>query len=117
MQPAAQVVVTVAASGELEVTTPTSLTFSTTSWNSAQAVTVTAGGDLDGDDDTDAVTFTAASTDSDYQDFSDEVAVTVLDDDSAGFVFSVASLEIGEEDPAGGPSRWSWRCSRPRRWW
>ena len=74
--PTADVTVTVT-SGDTDVATVTSgtpLTFSTSNWNSPQTVTVqgTAGGDV-------GVTATAASTDSDYEDLTGTVAVTVTD--------------------------------------
>ena len=60
---------------------PASLTFTTTDWNTAQTVTVTAAQDGDAADETATVTHTAASTaDPAYQGISiDDVAITLED--------------------------------------
>ena len=80
----------------------TTLTFTTTDWDAAQTVTVTAGQDGDTADDTATLTHTAASTaDSAYDGApADSVAVTVTDDDSAGLVVSESSLTIEEGNTA-----------------
>ena len=96
-QPSASVTVAVieAASGEVTVN-PTSLTFTSTTWNTAQTVTVTAGQDTDVTDDSvilrHSVIGGGSHEDSGRYDFSDygyfllleefdSVAVTVDDDD------------------------------------
>ena len=80
----------------------TTLTFTTTDWDAAQAVTVTAGQDGDTADDTATLTHTVASAgDSDYDGVSaGSIAVTVTDDDSAGVTISEATLTIDEGDSA-----------------
>ena len=84
-QPTANVTVTVAGHAGTDVTpSPTSLTFTTTTWGTAQTVTVTAGDDADTANDAVSLTHSAASTDTDYDGISiDGVAVTVNDNDTA----------------------------------
>ena len=80
-QPTADVTVTVAGHSGTEVTpTPTSLTFTTSNWESAQMVTVIAGADADTENESVTLTHSAASMDSEYQGITiDSVAVTVND--------------------------------------
>ena len=82
-QPTADVTVTVAGHAGTEVTpSPTSLTFTTSNWDTAQTVMVTAGSDADTVNDTVTLTHSAASTDGNYQGITiDDVTVTVNDDD------------------------------------
>ena len=84
-EPTADVTVTVAGHAGTDVTpNPATLTFTSTTWSTAQTVTVTAGDDADTADDTVALTHSAASTDSNYSGIAiDEVAVTVNDNDTA----------------------------------
>ena len=84
-EPTANVAVTVAGHAGTDVTpNPTTLTFTTSNWDTAQTVTVTAGDDADTTDDTVTLTHSAASTDSGYGGIAiDEVAVTVSDNDTA----------------------------------
>ena len=84
-QPTANVTVTVAGHAGTDVTpSPTSLTFTTTTWGTAQTVTVTAGDDADTANDAVSLTHSAASTDTGYEGISiDGVAVTVNDNDTA----------------------------------
>ena len=84
-EPTANVTVTVAGHAGTDVTrTPGTLTFTTSNWDTAQTVTVTAGDDADTTDDTVALTHSAASADSGYGGIAiDEVAVTVNDNDTA----------------------------------
>ena len=64
---------------------PTSLTFTTGNWATAQTVTVTAVDDTDANDEDVDVSHRAASTDSAYNNLTgDVVTVTVDDDDTAG---------------------------------
>ena len=66
-QPTAVVTVTVAGHSGTDVTPdPTTLTFSTSDWETVQTVRVTAGDDADTTDDTVTLTHSAASTDSGY---------------------------------------------------
>ena len=80
-RPTADVRVTVGGHSGTEVTpTPTSLTFTTSNWESAQMVTVTAGADADTENESVTLTHSAASMDSEYQGITiDSVAVTVND--------------------------------------
>ena len=105
-QPTATVTVTVAGHAGTDVTpSPTSLTFTTTTWGTAQTVTVTAGDDADAVNDSVALTHSAASTDSEYQGITIAgVAVTVTDNDNdapPGVTVSTPALTVTEEDPTG----------------
>ena len=71
----------------------TSLEFTTTTWNDAQTVTVSAGQDLDGANDT--ATLTHAASGGGYS-LSANLAVTVTDDEEVGLVFSQPSLGVTE---------------------
>ena len=84
-QPTASVTVTVAGHSGTEVTpTPASLTFTSTTWSTAQTVTVTAGNDADLTNDMVTLTHSAASTDPGYSGITiDSVVVTVADNDTA----------------------------------
>ena len=84
-EPTANVTVTVAGHAGTDVTpNPATLTFTSTTWSTAQTVTVTAGDDADTTDDSVALTHSAASADSGYSGIAiDEVAVTVSDNDTA----------------------------------
>ena len=81
-QPTAGVTVTVAGHAGTEVTpNPTSLIFTTSNWNTAQTITVTAA-DTVTMNDTVTLTHSAASTDSNYSSITiADVTVTVNDDD------------------------------------
>ena len=74
------------------------LTFTTTNWNTAQTITVKAGQDSDGTDDSVTLTHTAAG--GEYADVSADLPITVTDDDR-GLVLSETSLEVEEGDTAG----------------
>ena len=71
----------------------TSLEFTTTTWNDAQTVTVSAGQDLDAANDT--ATLTHAAAGGGYS-LSANLAVTVTDDEEVGLVFSQPSLGVTE---------------------
>ena len=96
--PTADVVVTIAGHSGTDVTpNPTTLTFATSNWNTAQTVTVTAGDDTDTTTDMVTLTHSATSTDSDYSDITiASVTVTVTDNDTANLVVSTSSLTVGE---------------------
>ncbi len=85
IQPTANVLVTVAGHAGTDVTpTPDALTFTTTSWDTARTVTVTAGNDADTADDSVSLTHGAESADSGYEGIPIAgVAVTVNDNDTA----------------------------------
>ena len=84
-QPTADVTVTVAGHAGTDVTPdPTTLTFTTSNWDTAQTVTVTAGDDADTTDDSVTLTHSAASTDTGYSGITIAgVTVTVRDNDTA----------------------------------
>ena len=72
--------------------TPTVLTFTTGNWDTAQTVTVTAEQDNDADDESVDVSYTAASTDTVYNNLAgDVVTVTVTDNDDAGVTIVLAA--------------------------
>ena len=78
------------------------LTFTTSNWNTARTVTVTADQDDDAVDDTATLTHTVSSPDDDDYDgvIAGSVSVTVTDDDSVGVTVSKTSLDIEEGDSA-----------------
>ena len=105
-QPTANVTVTVAGHAGTDVTlTPSSatLTFTPTTWGTAQTVTVTAGDDADTANESVLLTHSATSTDSEYQGITIAgVAVTVTDNDALpGVTVSKTALTVTEEDTAG----------------
>ena len=92
-EPSETVTVT-ATSGDLDAVTvtPTILTFTTGNWATAQTVTVTAEQDNNADDETVDVSYTAASTDTAYNNLAgDVVTVTVTDDEVAGVTIVLAA--------------------------
>ena len=99
-QPTADVVVTVAGHASTDVTpNPATLTFTSTTWSTAQPVTVTAGGDADTTDDTVTLTHSATSTDSDYDGMAiADVAVTVTDNDAVVTIAADATSALYAED-------------------
>ena len=78
------------------------LTFTTSNWNTARTVTVTADQDDDAVDDTATLTHTVSSPDDDDYDglSAGGVSVTVTDDDSVGVTISDTSLDMEEGDSA-----------------
>ena len=74
------------------------LTFTTENWNTAQTVTVTAGHDVDGADDSVTLTHTAAG--GEYAGATADMGVTVVDDDRA-IVLSETTLSVAEGDATG----------------
>ncbi len=102
-QPTANVTVTVAGHAGTDVTlTPSILTFTTTTWGTAQTVTVKAGNDTDTTNDTVTLTHSAASTDSNYGGITiGSVVVTVADNDS----LTAPGAPTGLAATANGPSQ------------
>ena len=94
-QPTATVTVTIVdPTDNADVTAnPASLTFSTSDWNTAVTVTVSAAEDADSTHDTATVTHTV--TGGDYN-FVINVIVTVTDNDTPGVTVTPLSLTIGE---------------------
>ena len=102
-QPSEQVTVTVSGQAGTDLTLTglsgtSALTFTTDNWDTAQTVTVTAGQDADGADDSVTLTHTAAG--GEYASVTATLPVTVVDDDRA-IVLSPASLSVDEGDAAG----------------
>ena len=75
------------------------MTFTTTNWGTAQAVTVKAGQDDDAANYTATLTHTASG--GGYVSISAGLTVTVTDDDTAGVVLSETGLTVTEGDAAG----------------
>ena len=105
-QPTATVTVTIVdPTDNADVTAnPASLTFSTSDWNTAVTVTVSAAEDADSTHDTATVTHTV--TGGDYN-FVINVIVTVTDNDTPGVTVTPASLTVGE----GGTGRYTVRLN------
>ena len=98
-QPTATVTVTIVdPTDNADVTAnPASLTFTTTNWDTAQTVTVSAAEDGDPLEDTATVTHTVSG--GDYAAITaQDVAVTVTDNDTPGVTVAPTSLTVGEGD-------------------
>ncbi len=81
--------------------TLTSLTFTTTDWEDPQTVTVTAGDDADKDDDTVTLAHTASGGGYNIMSMdSEDVTVTVKDNDVPGVSVTPKTLPIDEGDTA-----------------
>ena len=88
-QPTANVTVTVAGHAGTDVTpTPTSLTFTTSNWTTAQTVTVTAGDDANRANETVLLTHDAASIDANYHDITISGVTVTVNDNDAGVLVS-----------------------------
>ncbi len=74
------------------------LTFTTSNWDDAQTVTVTA--EHDGDDVDDAVTLVHTASGGDYDAVTGDLAVAVLDDDSPGLILSKTAFQVWEGQTA-----------------
>ena len=99
-QPTSDVVISVTASGNTDVTvSPATLTFTTANWSTAQTVTVRAAQDADAVNDAASITHAVnASRSADEYDAVTiaGVAVTVTDDDTAGATVSATTLTVAE---------------------
>ena len=94
-EPTASVTVAVTGTSGTDLTlTQSSLTFTTSTWGTAQTVTVSAAQDGDATDDTATLTHTASG--GDYAGETATVQVTVDDDESVGLVLSESFLNPGE---------------------
>ena len=94
-EPTASVTVAIGgAAGTDLVLDETSLTFTTSTWDAAQTVAVTAGEDPDGVDD--SVTLTHEASGGDYESVRLDLDVTVFDDDTAALVLPATSLGVSE---------------------
>ena len=104
-EPSVEVTVTVTGQDTTDLTLSglsgtDTLTFSTTTWDDAQTVTVKAGEDTDAAND--KVTLTHAATGGEYEGVSSDLAVTVDDDETVSVVLSKTDLTVEEEDATGG---------------
>ena len=98
-EPTSTVTVTITGHSGTDLTLDvTSLEFTTSTWDDAQTVTVTAGEDADTTDDT--ATLAHAASGGGYGAVDADLAVTVTDNDSAGLVLSPTSLDVDEGDDA-----------------
>ena len=99
-QPTAEVTVAVTSSrtGVVTVTQGGTLTFTTGNWNSAQTVKIRPVHDDDAQDDGAQIILTGSG--GGYLGISGSVAVTVDDDETAGFVISPSPLTVGEAGAA-----------------
>ena len=96
-EPSGQVTVTVGGAGgtDLTVVSGGSLTFTASTWNTAQTVEVRAGQDDDGSDDSATLTHTAAGAD--YGSVSRNLAVTVTDDETAAIALTTVPTSVRED--------------------
>ena len=94
-RPTAAVTVAISSNNADVTTNSSSLTFTTTNWNSAQTVTVTAGDDPDAANDT--ATLRHNPSGGGYNSVSDvNLTVTVTDDETAGVTVTPTSLTVDE---------------------
>ena len=94
-QPSGEVTVAISSDNTDVTASPSSLTFTATSWSSAQTVTVTAGQDDDAANDTATLTHDPSGADYDFLSNAD-LAVTVTDDDTRGVTVTPLSLTVNE---------------------
>ena len=97
-QPARDVTVTITHSGDPDIGIDAgSLTFTATSWNEPQAVTVEASPDDDAVNDTATLVHSSTSSDGTYDGLVlSDVRISASDDDTAGVSFTPATLSIPE---------------------
>ena len=97
-KPSHEVTVTITHGGDADIdSAPDRLTFSSSNWETAQAVTVSAAQDDDARHDAASLSHTVASTDTDYNRIGvSEVEVTVTDDETAGASIRPEELIIAE---------------------
>ncbi len=102
-QPQEDVVITVtppAANTDITVN-KTTLTFTDTTWDDPQVVTVEAAQDDGYDDESGAITHSSASSDSDFNGIDVQSVTVNVDDDEIGVSFESAEYEVQESDDAG----------------
>ena len=98
-QPTGQVTVAIGGTtGTDLMVDKSSLTFTASDWRTVQTVTVTAGEDDDGSNDSETLTHTAAGAD--YGSVTEDLPVTVTDDDTAGIVLTPTALQVTEGSDA-----------------
>ena len=96
-QPHADVTVDISGESGTDLTLDQiSLTFTIDNWSTPQNVNVTAGHDDDAEDDVETLTLTASS--GGYDGVSDDVTVTIEDDETASLIISPTDLAIPEEE-------------------
>ena len=103
-EPSVEVTVTVTGQDQTDLTLSglsgtDTLTFSTTTWDDAQTVTVKAREDADAKNDSVTLVHTAAG--GEYAGAKSDLAVTVDDDETVSVVLSKSSLTVVESDTAG----------------
>ena len=99
-QPSDAVIVTVSGHDGTDLSLDkTSLTFTVDDWATAQTVTVKAGQDSDGANDTGTLTHTASG--GDYASITKDLPVTVTDNDEPAIVLSETDLTVTEGDATG----------------
>ena len=98
-EPSGEVTVTVGGTTgtDLTVVNP-SLTFTDSTWNTAQTVEVRAGQDDDASDESATLTHTASGAD--YGSVTEDLPVTVTDDETAGIALTTAPTSVREDDSA-----------------
>ena len=105
VQPSANVTVTIGGHSGSAVTVSgdtlagNALTFTTSDWSTAQAVSVTGRDDDDTSNESAVLTHTAAG--GDYAGLTAQVAVTVVDDDEPEIILSDSEVTVDEADPDG----------------
>ena len=102
-QPVADVTVTIATQAQSELTVnKTSLTFTTSNWDTVQTATITPSHDDDGHDDREKVAHTAAEADDgEFDDVTGDLTVSVDDDDQRRIIVEPTTINVTEEDPDG----------------
>ena len=99
-EPTGEVVVTIGGTADTDLSVdPETLTFTSETWQTAQAVEVTAAEDADAVADG-SVTLTHAASGGDYGSVSNSLVVTLAEDDTAGLVFTEAPLTVPEGESA-----------------
>ena len=98
-RPTAEVTVAITGQASTDLTLDTaSLTFTTSTWNTVQTVTVSAAEDDDAVND--AATLLHTASGGNYGSVTGSLGVTVTDDDTAALTLSTATLGVGEGDDA-----------------
>ena len=102
-QPTASVTVTLSRTGSSDVTfSPPTLTFTTSTWNTAQQVTVTAAQDSDAVDD--SATISHAVTGGDYAAVTADSVVVTVDDDETADTTAPRVASITRQNPTVSPT-------------
>ena len=102
-QPTASVTVTPSRTGSSDVTfSPPTLTFTTSTWNTVQQVTVTAAQDSDAVDD--SATISHAVTGGDYAAVTADSVVVTVDDDETADTTAPRVASIARQNPTSSPT-------------